>query len=114
MIDWGFVISAFVPLVLVWICGMGHLRLIWRLAMGLGVIPPLSILYFRLKLEEPEEYKKQTMRDTKIPWPLVIKYYWFKLLVISVIWFIYDVSIRKFSHFCQSSCHKILTSCSTF
>lgn len=51
MIDLGFVIAAFVPLVLLWIAGEGHLRLIWRLTLGLGVIPPLILLYFRIKMK---------------------------------------------------------------
>lgn len=45
--DFGFVIATFVPLVLLWICGEGHLRVVWRLSLGLGVIPPMLLLYFR-------------------------------------------------------------------
>jgi hypothetical protein len=30
------------------------------------------------------------MAKTRTPWLLVIRYYWFRLLIISVIWFIYD------------------------
>ncbi|KAH0558685.1 hypothetical protein GP486_004668 [Trichoglossum hirsutum] len=54
MIDIGFVVSAFVPLVLLWIFGMHHLRAVWRLT-------------------EPEEFKRETMRDTKVPYLLVLK-----------------------------------------
>jgi MFS family permease len=73
MIDFGFVVSAFVPLVLLWIFGMNHLRAVWRVSLGLGVIPPLSIFYLRLKLTEPEEFKRETMRDTRVPYLLVLK-----------------------------------------
>jgi hypothetical protein len=31
------------------------------------------------------------MKNAKIPYGLVIKYYWFRLLIVSLIWFIYDV-----------------------
>lgn len=47
MIDFGFVIATFVPLVILWIAGMDHLRLVWRLSLGLGVLPPLLLLFFR-------------------------------------------------------------------
>jgi hypothetical protein len=49
MIDLGFVISAFVPLVLLWIFGMDHLRAVWRVSLGLGVIPALAVLVWRLR-----------------------------------------------------------------
>ena len=75
-IDIGFVVAAFAPLVLVWIFSENHLRAVWRISLGLGVIPPLSLLYLRLKLEEPEEFKSQSMRDTQVPWKLVIRYVW--------------------------------------
>jgi MFS family permease len=58
MIDWGFVIGAFVPYLLVVICSDNHLRAVWRISLGLGVVPPLVLLWLRIKLKEPEEFKK--------------------------------------------------------
>lgn len=58
MIDFGFVLGAFIPYLMVVICTEKHLRLAWRLSLGLGVVPPLLLLYLRIKLEEPEEFKK--------------------------------------------------------
>ncbi|KAK6344476.1 hypothetical protein TWF696_008112 [Orbilia brochopaga] len=96
MIDFGFVIAAFAPLCVLWIFGMNKLEVVWRVSLGLGVIPPLSIIYLRTKLKEPERFKQETMKDTKVPWVLVIKYYWFRLAVISALWFIYDFSAYSF------------------
>ncbi|KAG8691442.1 hypothetical protein FRC11_003949 [Ceratobasidium sp. 423] len=53
MIDVGFVISAFTPLVLLWIFGENHLRAVWRGSLGLGVIPALAVLVWRLRMSEP-------------------------------------------------------------
>lgn len=72
-IDFGFVISSFVPMIVVLACGESHLRAAWRICLGLGVIPPLSLIYLRLKLNEPEEFNRETMKDTRTPWWLVIK-----------------------------------------
>lgn len=94
MIDFGFVIAAFAPLCVLWIFGMNRLEVVWRLSLGLGAIPPMSIIYLRTKLGEPEQYKRETMRDSKTPWVLVIKYYWWRLTILSIIWFIYDVRSR--------------------
>ncbi|KAI0302380.1 major facilitator superfamily domain-containing protein [Multifurca ochricompacta] len=90
MIDLGFVISSFVPLVLLWIFGHHHLRAVWRLSLGLGVFPALAVLLWRLNMQNPSHYKKNSMRDARIPYWLVIKRYWVNLAAISLTWFIYD------------------------
>src|SRR6266852_4669882 len=84
IIDFGFVISSFVPLVLFWMwalplftfwepqCsplglhrfGNNHLRAVWRLSLGLGVIPALAVLIWRSNMQNPSHYRKNSMRDT--------------------------------------------------
>lgn len=51
----------------------------------------MSLLILRLRLQEPEQTKKNSMANTTTPYWLAIKYYWFRLLIVSLIWFIYDV-----------------------
>jgi MFS family permease len=70
-IDFGFVISAFTPMILVLIFSENHLRAVWRIALGLGAIPPLSLFYLRLKLDEPEEFNRERMH--KYPVWLIVK-----------------------------------------
>ena len=41
-------------------------------------------------MDEPERYKKDSMRHVKIPYGLVLMRYWRPLLGISLVWFIYD------------------------
>ena len=72
-IDIGFVMSTFVPMIVVLACTDSHLRAAWRIILGLGCIPPLSLVYLRLKLKEPEEFNRETMKNTRTPWWLVIK-----------------------------------------
>ncbi|KAH9050936.1 major facilitator superfamily domain-containing protein [Lactarius deliciosus] len=67
-----------------------HLRAVWRLSLGLGVVPALAVLVWRLNMQNPTHYKKNSMRDTRIPYWLVIKRYWVGLTAISLTWFIYD------------------------
>jgi hypothetical protein len=110
MIDFGFVISSFVPLVLFWMWalpssrfenlnahslvfhrfGNNHLRAVWRVSLGLGVVPALAVLIWRLNMQNPSHYRKNSMRDTRIPYWLIIRRYWVNLLAISLTWFIYD------------------------
>ncbi|OJJ02706.1 hypothetical protein ASPVEDRAFT_131818 [Aspergillus versicolor CBS 583.65] len=94
-IDFGFVVSAFTPMILVLIFTENHLRAAWRVALGLGIIPPLSLLYLRLKLNEPEEFNRERMH--KFPIWLIIKFYWKRLAIVSLIWFVYDFSAYSFN-----------------
>ncbi|KAH9945300.1 metabolite transporter [Epithele typhae] len=90
MIDFGFVVSSFVPLVLFWIFGENHLRAVWRISLGLGFIPAIAVLLWRLKMEEPARYKKDSMANAKVPYMLIFKRYGVRLAAISVTWFVYD------------------------
>ncbi|GJJ08034.1 hypothetical protein Clacol_002241 [Clathrus columnatus] len=90
MIDFGFVIGSFVPLVLFWIFGDKHLNAAWRGTLGLGVIPAAAVFVWRLKMQEPTLYKKSSMKNASIPYWLVIKRYWVSLLAVCITWFIYD------------------------
>ncbi|KAI0077879.1 metabolite transporter [Panus rudis PR-1116 ss-1] len=90
MIDFGFVVSSFVPLVLFWIFGNNHLRAVWRLSVGLGVIPAALVFLWRLNMDEPTRYKKDSIVRGKTPYWLIFKRYWLRFTGISLAWFIYD------------------------
>ncbi|KAF2494492.1 putative MFS phospholipid transporter [Lophium mytilinum] len=101
-IDLGFVVAALVPMITVLATTEKHLRVAWRICLGLGVLPPLSLLYLRIKLQEPEAFKRETMANTKTPWLLCIKFYWKRLAIVSTIWFIYDFSSYAFGIYSSS------------
>lgn len=105
-IDLGFVSGTLVPMICVLIFTDNHLRAAWRVALGLAVVPPLSLLWLRIKLKEPEEFNRQRM--TKYPYWFIIKFYWFRLLVVSIIWFIYDFLTYSFSIYSSSWIYLIL------
>ncbi|KAJ4333772.1 glycerophosphoinositol permease [Didymella glomerata] len=95
-IDIAFLVAAIVATVVIVITGEDHLRVAWRICLGLGIIPPLSLLYLRIKLQEPEAFKRESFAKAKTPWLLVAKFYWFRLSIVSIIWFIYDFSAYSF------------------
>lgn len=88
----GFVIAAAVPAIVVAATGENHLRAAWRICLGIGIIPPLSLIWMRYKLGESEAFKRENMAHARTPWKLVFKLYWFRILVVSTIWFLYDFS----------------------
>ncbi|KIM32935.1 hypothetical protein M408DRAFT_20266 [Serendipita vermifera MAFF 305830] len=108
MIDFGFVIAAFVPLVLLWIFGEGHLEPVWRLSLGLGVVPAVAVFLWRLRMENPESYKRHSMKHARIPYLLILKRYWRELAAISAAWFLYDIIAYPFGLFSSTVVDNII------
>ncbi|WYZ42537.1 hypothetical protein EsH8_VI_000236 [Colletotrichum jinshuiense] len=96
MIDWGFVIGAFVPYVVAAACHNGHYSTIWRTSLGIGIVFPMFLFVLRLFVKEPEEFARNSMRYAKTPYMLSLKFYGWRLFVVSLIWFIYDFSAYSF------------------
>ncbi|SPQ26838.1 841147f7-280f-40d5-86d9-d20573409ba0 [Thermothielavioides terrestris] len=96
MIDWGFVIGAFVPYVVAAACHNDHLSTIWRTSLGIGAVFPALLLIMRFFVKEPEDYQKNSMRHAKTPYLLVLRFYGFRLFIVSLIWFLYDFSSYSF------------------
>ena len=95
MIDSGFWVATLAAMIVTLACTENHLRAAWRICLGLAVIPPLSLIYLRIKLKEPEAYARNKMR--KYPFWLIFKMYGFRLFIVSLIWFLYDFSSYSFS-----------------
>ncbi|CAG7846966.1 Probable metabolite transport protein C1271.09 [Serendipita indica DSM 11827] len=110
MIDFGFVIAAFVPLVLLWICGENHLRAVWRLSLGLGVVPALLVFVWRLKMENPEAYKRSSMKHAPVPYKLIFRRYWKSLIAVSATWFLYDFIAYPFGLYSSTVVDSIIGS----
>lgn len=77
--------------------GENHLRAVWRLSLGLGVVPALLVFIWRLNMDEPERYKKDSMKHAKIPYMLALKRYWVSLAAISFTWYVQNGSIQSLS-----------------
>ncbi|CBQ72096.1 related to GIT1-Glycerophosphoinositol transporter also able to mediate low-affinity phosphate transport [Sporisorium reilianum SRZ2] len=89
MIDLGFVIAVFVAYILLLIFGMNHLQWVWRLTLGLGALPPLIVFFFRMGMHEPEHFRKNAIKKN-VPYWLIFKRYWVRLLAVCLAWFCYD------------------------
>jgi hypothetical protein len=76
--------------------------------LGLGVIPPLAVFYFRLKMKEGDRFASDSMRHAKIPYWLALKQYWVRLTAISLIWFIYDFSAYSFGIYSSSILARVI------
>eukprot|EP01102_Stenamoeba_stenopodia_P009124 TRINITY_DN2674_c0_g1_i1.p1 TRINITY_DN2674_c0_g1~~TRINITY_DN2674_c0_g1_i1.p1 ORF type:complete len:309 (+),score=59.62 TRINITY_DN2674_c0_g1_i1:696-1622(+) len=73
-----------------------NLDLVWRLSLGLGAVPGILSMYFRIKMEETSLFAEQRAREEdKIPmWRRyrdAVKIYWKELLGAAGGWFLLDV-----------------------
>ncbi|BEI82666.1 hypothetical protein CcaverHIS002_0305340 [Cutaneotrichosporon cavernicola] len=107
MLDIGFPMAWFVALVLLWIFGTDHLAAVWRGTFLLGAIPPLVLLIARIWMVEPELYTKNNMKRAPIPYWLLLKRYWFRLVGISIVWFIYDWITYPFGNYADTITTKV-------
>ena len=95
-IDSGFVLGAFVPLIMLWICGERHLTPVWRISIGLGALPPISLFFLRLQYKEGKRFRETQFQHGHVPYWLIVKFYWLRTSVIALIWFLYDFSSYGF------------------
>ncbi|KKA21753.1 hypothetical protein T310_4202 [Rasamsonia emersonii CBS 393.64] len=99
--DLGFAFGSLVPL-LVLLCfhqQVRHYEAVWRVSLALGIIPPLSIFWFRYRMTTSSAYRKSSMRKQRIPYWLAVKRYWRPLLGVCASWFIYNYISYPFGLF---------------
>ncbi|KAI0411823.1 major facilitator superfamily domain-containing protein [Xylaria grammica] len=82
-----FVLSVF--LIVLSAAGANHLNTVWRVCFGIGVIWPLSVFYFRWKMLNSKLYRRGAIKK-RVPYKLVIRYYWKTLIGTCGAWFLYD------------------------
>ena len=69
--------------------GQNHLGVVWRVCMGIGCLLPLSVFYFRMKMLNSKLYRRGAIKK-RVPYTLVLRYYWKRLLGTCGAWFLYD------------------------
>ncbi|CEQ41678.1 SPOSA6832_03435, partial [Sporobolomyces salmonicolor] len=66
-----------------------NLSTVWRTVFGISVVPPLAIFVFRLRMLNSKLYRQGAIQK-RVPYPLVIRYYWKSLIGTAGAWFLYD------------------------
>ena len=69
--------------------GWMHYSTLWRVCFGIGVIWPLTVFYFRLKMLNSKLYRRGAIKR-RVPYGLVIRFYWKRLIGTCGAWFLYD------------------------
>jgi len=66
-----------------------HLSTLWRVTFAIGCLLPLTVFYFRIKMLNSKLYRRGAIKR-KVPYLLVIRYYWKALIGTCGAWFLYD------------------------
>lgn len=69
--------------------GENHLETVWRVCFGIGILLPLTVFFFRLRMLSSKLYRKGAIKR-RVPYGLVFKRYWRELIGTCGAWFLYD------------------------
>ena len=61
----------------------------WRICFGFGVLLPLAIFGFRMRMITSKLFRENAMRR-KVPYLLVARKYWLRFIGTAGVWFLYD------------------------
>ncbi|KAJ5114174.1 hypothetical protein N7456_002708 [Penicillium angulare] len=71
---------------------------VWRITFGLGVVLPLAVCFFRIRMINSTQYKKHSIKSN-YPYLLVLRRYWRPMVGTAMAWFCYDFVALPFGLF---------------
>jgi len=89
VLSFGGPLAVSVFLIVLSAAGEQHLQTVWRVCFGFGILLPLSVLVFRLRMLSSKLYRKGAIKRRVTYW-LVVKRYWRALIGTCGAWFLYD------------------------
>ncbi|KII93547.1 hypothetical protein PLICRDRAFT_396161 [Plicaturopsis crispa FD-325 SS-3] len=89
VLSFGGPLAVSVFLIVLSAAGENHLPTVWRTCFGIGVLLPLTVFFFRLRMLSSKLYRKGAIKH-KVPYVLVIRRYWKSLIGTCGAWFLYD------------------------
>ncbi|KAK5108037.1 hypothetical protein LTR62_008872 [Meristemomyces frigidus] len=88
-LSFGGPLSVSIFLIVLSAAGQTRLSTVWRVCFGIGVLFPLTVFYFRLKILNSKLYRRGAIKK-RVPYLLILRYYWKSLIGTCGAWFIYD------------------------
>ncbi|MCJ1405429.1 Plasma membrane permease, mediates uptake of glycerophosphoinositol and glycerophosphocholine [Xylographa trunciseda] len=88
-LSFGGPLAVIVFLIVISAAGQNHLSTVWRVCFGIGCLLPLTVFYFRLKMLNSKLYRRGAIKR-RVPYLLVLRYYWKSLIGTCGAWFLYD------------------------
>ncbi|KAG9524487.1 major facilitator superfamily transporter, partial [Aureobasidium melanogenum] len=92
----GFVSSSIVSLIVLAAYNGKASDGVWRICFGIGIVLPLTIFFFRMRLLDSKQYQKHAIKKN-YPYKLALRMYWRPLLTCCTAWFLYDFVVYPFN-----------------
>ncbi|KAI0931919.1 hypothetical protein AcW1_000807 [Taiwanofungus camphoratus] len=89
VLSFGGPLAVSVFLIVLSAAGENHLKTVWRVCFGIGIILPLTVFYFRMRMLSPKLFREGAIKR-HVPYWLVLKRYWKALIGTCGAWFLYD------------------------
>ncbi|KAI4123460.1 MAG: hypothetical protein LQ347_006151, partial [Umbilicaria vellea] len=88
-LSFGGPLAVIVFLIVISAAGTNHLSTVWRVCFAIGCLLPLTVFYFRIKMLNSKLYRRGAIKK-RVPYLLVLRYYWKSLIGTCGAWFLYD------------------------
>jgi len=88
-LSFGGPLAVCVFLIVISAAGVTRLSTVWRVCFGIGCLLPLTVFYFRIRMLNSRLYRRGAIKR-RVPYGLVLRYYWRDLLGTCGAWFLYD------------------------
>ncbi|KAI0652195.1 MFS Git1p-like glycerophosphoinositol permease [Trametes meyenii] len=89
VLSFGGPLAVSVFLIVLSAAGENHLPTVWRVCFGIGVLLPLTVFYFRMRMLTTLLFRNGAIKR-RVPYWLVVKRYWKPLIGTCGAWFLYD------------------------
>ncbi|OAX44721.1 MFS general substrate transporter [Rhizopogon vinicolor AM-OR11-026] len=89
VLSFGGPLAVSVFLIVLSAAGEDNLGTVWRVCFGVGILLPLTVFFFRLRMLSSKLYRKGAIKR-HVPYKLVFKRYWRELIGTCGAWFLYD------------------------
>ncbi len=93
-LSFGGPLAVIIFLIVLSAAGANRLSTIWRVCFGIGCIFPLTVFYFRIRMLNSKLYRRGAIKR-RVPYMLVLRYYWKTMIGTCGAWFIYDFVRRS-------------------
>lgn len=88
-LTFGVPLASSIFLIVLSAAGLDHLSTVWRVCFGIGIIFPVSIFYWRVKMLNSTLYRRGAIRR-HVPYWLVLRFYWKTLIGTCGVWLLFD------------------------
>ncbi|KZV93275.1 MFS Git1p-related glycerophosphoinositol permease [Exidia glandulosa HHB12029] len=87
VLSFGGPLAVSVFLIVLSAAGEDHLSTVWRVCFGFGILLPITVFFFRLRMINSKLYRKSAIKR-RVPYNLVIRRYWKRLIGTCGAWFL--------------------------